>query len=85
VAKLEPEHFHLQAMANVRTSYCHGLVVIANANLWVYDDVHPIYKSASQQRIYNQFVHFRETHDIKRADDRNGLVVGGEDVNDEYN
>ena len=36
---------------------CHALGVIAKANLWVYDYVHPIYKTATQQIIYNQLVH----------------------------
>jgi len=36
---------------------CHALVVIAKANLWVYDFVHPMYKADIQRRIYNQVVH----------------------------
>ncbi|KAJ8422109.1 hypothetical protein Cgig2_011152 [Carnegiea gigantea] len=31
----------------------HALVVIAKANLWVYDYIHPIYKTATHEVIYN--------------------------------
>ncbi|KAJ8435321.1 hypothetical protein Cgig2_022922 [Carnegiea gigantea] len=56
---------------------CHALAVIAKANLWVYDYVHPIYKTATQEVIYNQLVHPMETNDMAVADGKTGLVVGG--------
>lgn len=49
-----------------------ALVVIAKANLWVYDYVHPIYKTATQQIIYNQLVYLMETHDIGTVDAKTG-------------
>ena len=50
-------------MANVRYSVllCVGC---DKPNLWVYGYVHPIYKTATQQIIYNQLVHPMETHDM---------------------
>ncbi|KAJ8425493.1 LOW QUALITY PROTEIN: hypothetical protein Cgig2_029575 [Carnegiea gigantea] len=53
----------------------HALAVIAKANLWVYDYVHPIYKTATQQIIYNQLVHPMETHDMGIVDAKTGRVV----------
>ncbi|KAJ8424836.1 LOW QUALITY PROTEIN: hypothetical protein Cgig2_031571 [Carnegiea gigantea] len=35
----------------------HALAMIVKANLWVYNYVHPIYKTATQEVIYNQLVH----------------------------
>ncbi|KAJ8424565.1 hypothetical protein Cgig2_020714 [Carnegiea gigantea] len=54
---------------------CHALAMIAKANLWVYDYVHPIYKTATQQIIYNQLVHPMETHDMGTVDAKTGRVV----------
>ena len=64
---------------------CHALAVIAKANLWVYDYVHPIYKSTTQQVIYNQLVHPMETHDMGTVDNITGWVVGGDDLDEDYN
>jgi len=36
-----------------RLPYGHALAVIAKANLWIYDYVHPIHKIATQHYIYN--------------------------------
>ncbi|KAJ8424121.1 hypothetical protein Cgig2_009705 [Carnegiea gigantea] len=63
---------------------CHVLAVIAKANLWVYDYVHPIYKTATQQIIYNQLVHPKETHDMGTVDAKTGRVVGGDELDDYY-
>ncbi|KAJ8446385.1 hypothetical protein Cgig2_019278 [Carnegiea gigantea] len=49
----------------------------ANANLWVYDYVHPIYKTSMQEVIYNKLVHPMKTHDMAGVDGKIGLVVGG--------
>ncbi|KAJ8442637.1 hypothetical protein Cgig2_003681 [Carnegiea gigantea] len=56
----------------------------AKANLWVHDYVHPIYKTAAQQIIYNQLVHPMETHDIGTVDAKTGRVVGGDELDDDY-
>ncbi|KAJ8424605.1 hypothetical protein Cgig2_014409 [Carnegiea gigantea] len=64
---------------------CHALAVIAKANLWVYDYVHPIYKTAMQEVIYNQLVHPMKTHDIGVEDGRTGLVAGGNELDEDYN
>ena len=63
---------------------CHALAVIAMANLWVYDYAHPIYKTVTQQIIYNQLVHPMGTHDIGTVDAKTGQVVGGDQLNDDY-
>ncbi|KAJ8423409.1 hypothetical protein Cgig2_020946 [Carnegiea gigantea] len=60
------------------------LVVITKANLWVYDYVHPIYKTTTQQIMYNQLVHLIETHNIGTVDGKTGQVVGGDDLDDNY-
>ncbi|KAJ8440283.1 LOW QUALITY PROTEIN: hypothetical protein Cgig2_031597 [Carnegiea gigantea] len=49
---------------------CHPLAVIAKANLWV---------------IYNQLVHLMETNDMGKVDEKTELVVGGEELDDDYN
>ena len=63
----------------------HALAVIAKVNLWVYDWVHPIYKTATQKVIYNQLVHPMETHDMGIVDGKAGLVVYGEELDEDYN
>jgi len=63
---------------------CHALVVIAKANLWVYDFVHPMYKVDTQRRIHNQVIHPMETHDMTIVDGRTGRVVGGDELDDDY-
>jgi len=63
----------------------HALAVIAKANLWVYDYVHPIHKTATEEVIYNQLVHPMETHDMGIVDGKTGLVVGGEELDGDYN
>ncbi|KAJ8447133.1 hypothetical protein Cgig2_022862 [Carnegiea gigantea] len=57
----------------------------AKANLWVSNYVHPIYKSATQQIIYNQLVHPMETHNMGIVDAKTGQVVGGDELDDDYN
>ncbi|KAJ8426836.1 hypothetical protein Cgig2_025241 [Carnegiea gigantea] len=64
---------------------CHALAVIAKAKLWVYNYVHPIYKTATQQIIYNQLVHPMETHDVGTFDAKTGWVVGRDELDDDYN
>ncbi|KAJ8419353.1 hypothetical protein Cgig2_016509 [Carnegiea gigantea] len=61
--------------------YCHALAVIGKANLWVYDYVRPICKTATQEVIYNQLVHPMETHDMGII----GLVVSGKELDEDYN
>ncbi|KAJ8422966.1 hypothetical protein Cgig2_002715 [Carnegiea gigantea] len=62
------------------TPCCHALAVIAKANLWVYSYVHPIYKTATQQIIYNQLVHPMETHNIGIVD----VKTGEDELDDDY-
>ncbi|KAJ8435441.1 LOW QUALITY PROTEIN: hypothetical protein Cgig2_012562 [Carnegiea gigantea] len=64
---------------------CHALTVIAKANLWVYDYLHPIYKIAIQQIMYNQLVHPMETHDMGIVDAKTGRVVSGDELDNDYN
>jgi len=61
------------------------LAVITKANLWVYDYVHPIYKTVTQQIIYNQLVYPMETHDMGTVKGKSERVVGGDDLDDDYN
>ena len=64
---------------------CQAMAVIANASLWVCDYVHLIYKSTTHELIYNQLVHLVEKHDMGKVDDKIGVVVSGEELDDEYN
>ena len=64
---------------------CHALAIIAKANLWVYDYVHPIYKTTTQEVIYNQLMHPVETHDMVVVDGKTGLMVGGDELDEDYN
>ena len=57
--------------------------MIAKANLWAYDYVHPSYKTATQQIIYNQLVHPMDTHDIGTVDVKTGPVVSGDELDDD--
>jgi len=59
----------------MRGSACyHVFAVIAKENLWVYDYMHPIYKTATQHLVYNQLVHPMETHDMGTVDRDTGRV-----------
>ncbi|KAJ8441456.1 LOW QUALITY PROTEIN: hypothetical protein Cgig2_023642 [Carnegiea gigantea] len=50
----------------------------------VYNYVHPIYKTATQQIIYNQLVHLIETYDMGIVDVKTGRVVSGDELDDDY-
>jgi len=63
---------------------CHGLALIAKANIWMYDFVDSMYKAKTQHHIYNQVVHPMETHDMVTVDDNTGRVVGGNELDDDY-
>ncbi|KAJ8437782.1 hypothetical protein Cgig2_024086 [Carnegiea gigantea] len=54
------------------------------ANLSVYDYVHSIYKTATQEIIHNQLVHQIEAHDKGIVDGKTGQVVGWDDIDDDY-
>ncbi|KAJ8428661.1 hypothetical protein Cgig2_006282 [Carnegiea gigantea] len=63
---------------------CHALAVAAKANLWVYDYVHLIYKTATQQLIYNQLADPMETHEMGTVDGKTRCVVDEDDLDDNY-
>ncbi|KAJ8422878.1 LOW QUALITY PROTEIN: hypothetical protein Cgig2_027361 [Carnegiea gigantea] len=75
---------HLQAMMH-GLPRCYALAVIAKANRWAYDYVHPIYKTATQEVIYNQLVHPMETHNMGIVDAKTWLVVSREERDEDYN
>ncbi|KAJ8452483.1 hypothetical protein Cgig2_000072 [Carnegiea gigantea] len=56
----------------------------AKANLLVYDYVHPIYETATQQIIHNHLVHPIETRDMGTVDAKTGRVVGGDKLDNDY-
>jgi len=66
------------------TPCCHALAIIAKAKLWVYDYVHPIYKTVTQQLIYSQLVHPMETHDMGTVDGKTGQVIVGDELDEDY-
>ncbi|KAJ8425524.1 hypothetical protein Cgig2_013251 [Carnegiea gigantea] len=56
----------------------------AKTNLWVYNYVDPIYKTTTQEIIYNQLVHQMEAHDMGTVDAKAGRVVGGDGLDTDY-
>ncbi|KAJ8428909.1 hypothetical protein Cgig2_011651 [Carnegiea gigantea] len=73
---------HLQAVADALPSMlsCSGC-----DNKGQPDYVHPIYKIATQKVINKQPVHLMKTHDMGIVDRKTGLVVGGEELDEDYN
>jgi len=63
----------------------HAMAVIDKEKLWVYDYVNPCYKAATQRTIYLNVVHPMETHDHGTVDENTGAVVGGEELDDDFN
>ena len=43
------------------------------------------YKSATQKVTYNQLVHPMKTHNMGKVDEKTTVVVGGEELDDDYN
>jgi len=63
----------------------HGMAVIENQKLWLYDLVDDCYKASTQGRIYLNSIHPMETHDSTEVDDGTGMVIGGEELDDGFN
>jgi len=61
VVKLDSNTCTCRKWQMIGLPYWYALVVIAKANLLVYDFVHPMYKVDIQHHIYNQLVHPMET------------------------
>jgi len=63
----------------------HAMAVIECEKLSVYDYVYPCYKATTQKVIYLNAIHPMETHDSGVVDDNTGLVVGGDELNEDFN
>ncbi|KAJ8421945.1 hypothetical protein Cgig2_006416 [Carnegiea gigantea] len=63
----------------------HAMAVIEREKLYVYDYVHPCYKAPTQRTIYMNVIHPMETHDTGVVDGDTGLVVGGDDLDEDFN
>ncbi|KAJ8425181.1 hypothetical protein Cgig2_010790 [Carnegiea gigantea] len=63
----------------------HVMVVIEREKLSVYDYVNPYYKAPTQRTIYMNVIHPMETHDTGVVDGDTGLVVGGNDLDEDFN
>ena len=63
----------------------HAMAVIEREKLYVYDYVNPCYKALPQRTIYMNAVHPMETHDTRVVDGGTGLVVGGDDLDEDFN
>ncbi|KAJ8430933.1 LOW QUALITY PROTEIN: hypothetical protein Cgig2_002721 [Carnegiea gigantea] len=80
-----------QKMGCIVTVECYSMMLgeysveLTNSCKLVYDYVHPIYKSATREVICNQLVHPMETHDMGKVNEKTGVVVGGEELDDDYN
>ena len=51
----------------------------------MYDYVNRWYKAATQRTIYLNVVHAMETHDNGTVDENTGAVVGGKELDDDFN
>ncbi|KAJ8420184.1 LOW QUALITY PROTEIN: hypothetical protein Cgig2_013364 [Carnegiea gigantea] len=60
-------------------------VELTNKCKLVYEYVQPIYKTMTQQLIYKKLVHPLETHNMGEVDDRTGLVINGEKLDEKCN
>jgi len=63
----------------------HGMAVIERDKLYVYDYVNPCYKAPTQRTIYMNAIHPMETHDSEVVDGDTGLIVGGDDLDEDFN
>jgi len=63
----------------------HAMAVIEKEKLWVYDYVNPCYKAPTQRTIYLNVVHPMETHDAGTVDDNTRAIVGGEELDEDFN
>ncbi|KAJ8422402.1 hypothetical protein Cgig2_029226 [Carnegiea gigantea] len=63
----------------------HVMAVIEREKLYVYDYVNPCYKAPTQRTIYMNAIHPMETHDTGVVDGDIGLVVGGDDLDEDFN
>ncbi|KAJ8432834.1 LOW QUALITY PROTEIN: hypothetical protein Cgig2_008548 [Carnegiea gigantea] len=80
-----------QKMGCIAAVECYSLMLeeynveLTNSRkLVVYDYVHLIYKTATQQIIYNQLAHPMEMHDMGTFDAKTGRVVGRDELDDDY-
>jgi len=51
----------------------------------VYDYVYPCYKAPTQRTIYLNVVHPMKTHDSGMVDDCTGAMVGGQELDEDFN
>ena len=63
----------------------HAMAVIEREKLYVYDYVNPCYKAPTQRTIYMNAIHSTETHDTGVVDGDTGLIVGGDDLDEDFN
>ena len=63
----------------------HAMAVIEKEKLWVYDYVNLYYKAPTQRTIYLNVVHPMETHDLGVVDENTGAVVGGQELDEDFN
>ena len=63
----------------------HAMAVIEWEKLLVYNFVYPCYKAATQKVIYFNAIHPMKTHNSGVVDDNTGLVVGGDELDEDFN
>ncbi|KAJ8432162.1 hypothetical protein Cgig2_006864 [Carnegiea gigantea] len=63
----------------------HAMAVIEREKLYVYDYINPCYKAPTQRTIYMNVIHPMETYDAGVVDGDTGLVVGGDDLDEDFN
>ncbi|KAJ8438971.1 hypothetical protein Cgig2_018882 [Carnegiea gigantea] len=63
----------------------HAMAVIEQEKLYVYNYVNPCYKAPTQRTIYMNVIHSMETHDTGVVHSDTGLVVRGDDLDEDFN
>ncbi|KAJ8423414.1 hypothetical protein Cgig2_032664 [Carnegiea gigantea] len=63
----------------------HAMAVIEREKFNVYDYVNPCYKAPMQRTIYMNVMHPMETHDVGIVDGDTGHVVGGDELDEDFN
>ncbi|KAJ8447962.1 hypothetical protein Cgig2_028838 [Carnegiea gigantea] len=84
--KLKKTYKNMGSVVELRGLPCvHAMAVIEREKLYVYDYVNPCYKAPTQRTIYMNVIHPMKTHDMRVVDSDTGLIVGGNDLYEDFN
>ncbi|KAJ8430713.1 hypothetical protein Cgig2_000278 [Carnegiea gigantea] len=84
--KLKKTYETMGSIVELRGLPCvHAMAVIEREKLYVYDYVNPCNKAPTQRTIYMNEIHPMKTHDTGVVDGDIGLVVRGDDLDEDFN